>query len=401
MKKHILSVAALFCLFTANPGSGCAKTVAALNENNETGTSEAAPEAPKKKNSSMSFIFLGDMHYCDAKFYDLDAMLAEKAGDHRQITKTYAPVTKANWNDQIAQLKQVVKNTVPEVKCIVQLGDISEGLANYEGAADLMAENVTKVLRDTEMGVPWVLAKGNHDITGVGAYKQDARDAFGKYYVPFIKEQTGCENVNEGNYVYRNGDCLFVALDSWNNKVDQVKFAKDAFEGSDAKYKFVIMHEPIVPVSERCWFFLKNDSEKREELLNVIAANKAIILCGHLHRYSVLRRNTESGPVVQVMAASVTNLKRKSTPGYELGLKQYGEYLVDWKPDFKPDNAEWRREVLRKEAEFVDYYKLSDLAGYGVINIDGKKGKVSMTYYSAFSDTPYDSVDLSELLNGK
>lgn len=399
MKKALLSVAAICCLLSANPVAGCAGTAAAVHNDNETADTEIS--GPGRDSGSMSFIILGDMHYCEPRFYDLDAMLAEKAGDHRQITKTYAPVTEANWEDQIAQIRKAVRNTKPEVKCIVQLGDISEGLANYEGAADLMAENVTDVLRKTKMGVPWVLAKGNHDITGVGDFKQDARDAFNRHYVPFIKEQTGCTDVNEGNYVYRNGDCLFVALDSWNSKTDQVEFARTALEGSDARYKFVFMHEPVVPVSERCWFFLKKDDEKRNELLKVIAENKAIVLCGHLHRYSVLRRNTEWGPVVQVMAASVTNLKRKAAPGYELGLEQYGEYLVDWKPDFSPSNAEWRREVLRKEAQYVDWYKLADVAGYGVISIDGKKGKITLNYYSAFSDTAYDTVDLSGLLNGK
>lgn len=401
MKKAFLSAAAIFCLFTIAPGTGCAETVAASSENKKNIDSESGGTAPKKDSKSMSFVILGDMHYCETRFYDLDAMQANKAGDYRQITKTYAPVTEANWEDQLNQIRKAVKNTVPQVKCLVQLGDISEGLANYAGSADQMAENVTNVLRESNMGVPWVLAKGNHDITGVGDFKQDARDAFNKYYVPFIKEQTGCTDVTEGNYVYRNGDCLFVALDSWNSKTDQVEFARKALEGSDAKYKFVFMHEPVVPVSERCWFFLKKKDEKREQLLKVIAENKAIVLCGHLHRYSVLRRNTEWGPVVQVMAASVTNLNRKETPGYELGLEQYGEYLVDWKPDFSPSNADWRREVLRKESQFVDYYKMSDLAGYGVISIDGKKGKISLKYYPAFSDTPYDTVDLTELLSGK
>lgn len=353
----------------------------------------AEPEA-------VSFIVMGDIHYCEDRFYDLDAMLAEKPDDWRQITKTYAPVTAANWKDQMAVIKEQVRASQGGIKCIVQLGDVSEGLANVDGNAEQMALNMTRVLEECNMGVPWIITKGNHDITGVGEEnKVQAKEAFGKCYTPFIKAQTGKEDVQEGNYTWQTGDVLFVVLDAYNRQLDQTEFARKALESSDAKYKFVCMHEPAIPATERCWHFLKSATEeKRAEFLKVIASNKAFFLCAHLHRYSVLRRNTEWGPIVQVMAASVTDLKRRSEPSYELTTSDYGEGLVDFRAEFNPATADQRRATLRAEAPYVDYYKIAALPGYGVISIEPSSGDVILKYYPAFEkDIPYDTVNLSEL----
>lgn len=350
------------------------------------------------KTESMSFIILGDIHYCDPAYYDLTSMLAEKPGDYRQITKTYAPVTAANWADQIGSLKKRIAGTLPPVGCVVQLGDISEGVANSKGMADRMAGNMMEVLRKTELGVPWLLVKGNHDVTGFGSSRQEARDAFGKYYVPFIREQIGSDEVWEGNYTFRTGEVLFVMLDAYNSAVDQTAFAKEALENTTAKYKFVCMHEPAIPATERCWHYLRSKpAAERDEFLKVLAQNKAIFLCGHLHRYSVLRRDTEWGPIVQVMAVSVTNLRRSAKPTYQMETRNYGEYLVDWKADWNPSTAEQRKAVLREEARHVNYYKMNNLAGYGVISIDAKKERVTLRYYSAFGEEPYDETDLTAL----
>lgn len=349
------------------------------------------------ENSESSFIVLGDMHYCEERFYDLDRMLSEKPSDYRQITGTYAPLSRANWDDQIDILRRRAAD--PSVKGIVQLGDVSEGLGNKEGSPDSIAVAIVGKLTEAKMSVPWILVKGNHDITGEGGFREDARKAFEKYYTPFISSQINGE-VRNGNYCYETGDCLFVALDPYNSGIDQVEFARKALSSSFAAHKFVILHEPVIPVSERCWHFLKRDEAKRNELLKTIAQNKAIILCGHLHRYSVLRRNTEWGPVVQVMVTSVTDLNRREKPTYSLSTEQYGEYLVDWRPDFSPENAQWRRDVLNEESSRVDYYQMSNIAGYGIITIKSNR-HIVLRYYPAFSDVPYDEIDLTELYEGR
>lgn len=389
MKKILLVCAIAVILFFAGTTQCCATNDDAAGHSGKSGL--------------LSFIVLGDVHYCDAGYYDLNTMLAEKPGDHRQITGTYAPVTKANWADQVAALKERVDLTQPPVRCVIQLGDMSEGLANTAGGADRMAENITNMLRNTRMGVPWLLVKGNHDVTGIGTEgREEARSAFGRYYTPFIREQTGNDRIEEANYTYQIGDALFVILDAYNSSIDQTAFAKNALENSTAKYKFVCMHDPAIPATERCWHYLKSKPEEvRADFLKVLAENKAIFLCGHLHRYSVLRRDTEWGPIIQVMVTSVTNLRRTARPTYQMDTEQYGEYLVDWKASWNPSTAEQRKATLREEAKFVKYYKMNNLAGYAVITIDARKERVLLRYYPAFGTDAYDEVDLTELYNRK
>lgn len=353
----------------------------------------------QKEDSSMSFVLLSDLHHCDTKFYDLDAMLQEKPGDHTQITKTYAPVTEGNWDDFFDSIRDHMESCTPAVKGIVQLGDLSEGLANVAGYADAMAKNVVNEIKDLKFDVPWIFTKGNHDITGVGEHKAEAVAAYTKYYTPFVSEQ-GCEYVEDGNCIFRNGEVLFVVLDVYNKKTDQIEFVKKHLEESDAKYKFVCMHEPAIPTTERCWHYLRTKPEaEREAFLEILGKNKAIVLCGHLHRYSVLRRNTGSGPVIQIMVNSATSLKRQSKPSYSFGTSDYGAALADWKPTYKPETIDQRREALTKEAEYVDFYKMNNLAGYAILSIDTKKEKVILKYYAAFEEEPYDVVDITELYN--
>jgi len=350
----------------------------------------------------MSFIILGDIHYCEERFYDMGAMFADKPGDWRQIARTYAPVTKANWKDQASIISAVARSTEPPVRCIVQLGDISEGLGNTPGGPEAIARNITDILKDTDPGCPWLLVKGNHDITGVGdSCKIEAKAAFGKFYTPFIREQTGQEGIREATCAYETGGVLFVVLDAFGHVSEQISFAKQALESSNARYKFICLHEPVIPATERCWHFLRhNRPEIRESFLRIVAENQAFVLCGHLHRYSVLRRKTPWGPIVQVMANSVTNLKREADTSETLdGVQYYGTYLCDtYRPDFNPDNLETRRAQLSAEAPFVDYYKMNTLAGYGVITIDSATDQVLLKYYAAFDpEKPYDVVDLTEL----
>jgi hypothetical protein len=62
---------------------------------------------------------------------------------------------------------------------------------------------------------------------------------------------------------------------------------------------------------------------------------------------------------------------------------------------------EERRATLTKEAEQVDFYKMNNLAGYAIISIDTKKETVTLKYYAAFEEDPYDVVDITELYNRK
>ncbi|MCX6334422.1 MAG: metallophosphoesterase [Bacteroidia bacterium] len=337
-----------------------------------------------------SFIVLGDLHYDLLQDHDMN-WLGTKPGDLRQVTEEYTKYTRENWNDFTAVLKKRVVSNESPVKAIIQLGDLSEGLAGSEEKARQMAADVMKAINDINMPVPWIIAKGNHDITGPGAVK-----AFQEFYIPVFQKQTGNPEINSANYSFRCQDIQITCIDPWDKESDMTAFLERELSGSNAKYKFVAIHEPVIPVTERCWHTLRNNLEQRQKLLEIIARNKAIVLCGHLHRYSVVRRTTQYGPVVQVMVMSVVSDRTYQKPVKV--ITEYGPSLAENVPDWQPETLEARKAILSEEAKYVTWYKQTDLPGYAIIDIDEKNNVVLLKYYAAFADKPYDIIDLTKLL---
>lgn len=337
-----------------------------------------------------SLLVLGDLHYDLLEDHDMD-WLQNKPGDLRQVTKEYTVYTEKYWDDFMMALKKRAKQNVPQVKAIIQLGDLSEGLAGSDEKARQMASNTMIALDKTEMQAPWILTKGNHDITGPGAEK-----AFQEFYVPMIQKQTKNPEINNSSYSYRYDNVQITCIDPWDKEIDMTDFLESELSASNAKYKFIAIHEPVIPVTERCWHTLRKDEKKREKLLEVIAKNNAVVLCGHLHRYSVVRRDTKFGPVVQVMVISVIKDRNYQQPTKV--ITEYGPSLAENVPDWQPETLDDRKQMLAEEAKYVSYYKQTDLPGYAVINIDEKEDKIILEYYAAFGEKPYDTINLKKLL---
>lgn len=337
-----------------------------------------------------SFMVLGDIHYDLLEDHDME-WLKTKPDDLRQVTKEYTVYTKTNWNDFAAILKQKAETVTPPIKAVIQLGDLSEGLAGSDQMAEQMASNAMKAVEAVKMPVPWILTKGNHDVTGPGA-----AEAFQKFYVPTIRNQTNNQEIKNASYSWTVGDVQITCLDPWDKSTDMVTFLEKELSSSKAKFKFVAIHEPVIPVTERCWHTLRKNPEQREKLLEIIARYKAIVLTAHLHRYSVVCRNTPFGPVVQVMVVSVVKDRNYLTPSHV--ITEYGPSLAENARDWQPETLEARKAILAEETKFVSFYKQTDLPGYAIIKTDSKNGTVLLEYYAAFGKIPYDTINLTKLL---
>ncbi len=337
-----------------------------------------------------SFMVLGDIHYDLLDDHDMD-WLNTKPDDLRQVTKEYTVYTKTNWNDFAAILKQKAQKVTPRLEAVIQLGDLSEGLAGSEQKAEQKAANAMKAIEAVGMSVPWIITKGNHDVTGPGAV-----EAFHKFYVPMIRQQTKKPEIKNASYSYTVGDVQITCLDPWDKATDMVSFLENELSASKAKFKFIAIHEPAIPVTERCWHTLRRNPKQREKLLEVIARNKAVVLTAHLHRYSVVSRETPFGPIVQVMVISVVKDRNYLIPSHV--ITEYGPSMAENLPDWQPETLEARKAMLAEEAKYVSFFKQTDLPGYAIIKTDGKKGTVELEYYAAFGKEPYDSIDLTSLL---
>ena len=92
-----------------------------------------------------SLMILGDMHYDLLEDHDME-WLSTKPGDLRQVTQEYTVYTRENWIDFMSLLKTRAESETAPVKALVQLGDLSEGLAGSEKMARQMASNTMKAI---------------------------------------------------------------------------------------------------------------------------------------------------------------------------------------------------------------------------------------------------------------
>lgn len=335
-----------------------------------------------------NILVAGDIHYDLLADHDMD-WLSTKPDDLRQVTQEYTVFTEKFFKPFMKVLNRQATSARPPVEAIIQLGDLQEGLAGSPEKALQMTKDTLAAVEQDGPAVPWVLVKGNHDITGPGA-----AEAYDEVVIPWLKKELS-PAIDKAHYVYDIGDTRIVVLDIYNRDVDFVDFLEDALEGCQARHKLVALHEPVIPVTYRCWHVLRQPAQAaaRERLLGLLASHRAIVLCGHLHHYSVVRRMTPQGPVVQVMVGSVIRDADRTEPYYT--KTEYGPALLEGRDDWDPKTMEKRRAMLAEEAKFVTDYRLADLPGYAMLTLDGG---ATLRCYPALAMQPYDTVDLAALL---
>lgn len=337
-----------------------------------------------------SIVVLGDIHYDQLEDHDM-LWLRSKPEDLRQVTQEYVVFTQKFFAPLRAAVQKLCSETVPPVEAIVQTGDLQEGLAGSPAMARQMTQHTLKAVEGIGSTVPLLLVKGNHDITGPGA-----EGAYEELVLPFLSEQLK-QKIDKPYYSWTKGDVQFICVDSYFLSI-LLPFLEDQLAHSTAKYRFIALHEPLVPATGRCWHVLNAPEEaaRREKVLELVAKYKAVVLCGHMHRYSVLSRSTKSGPVVQIMVNTVIREADRDTAYSE--TRKYGPELVDLEPGFSPSSREKRREILAAETPFITNFREADMPGIGVISIDAT-GKMTFRLYAGLTGKIYDEVDLTALLN--
>ncbi|MDB4924231.1 metallophosphoesterase [Mucilaginibacter sp.] len=350
----------------------------------------------------ISFIALGDMHYDRLQDHDLK-YVTSRPQDLRQIMDEYPQYT-AFYLPEFLQLIKKQSAAIPNVKAVVQLGDLVEGVAGNAALARQMDRGVVDLLHDVNLPVPWVLTKGNHDVSN----SPGQPEAWEEVIRPFIEGQVG-KPIGHGMYTYSlsaNTELFvldqFFSIDRKVPETEMIAFLEKELSASKATYKFVLTHQPVIPVTQRCWHLLSGirrpmqDTTLRERFLNMLAKNKVMVLCAHLHEYAVVSRKTASGNVVQVMINSVNRGPGAAVPRKE--SKEYrGEQWIDDDPKWEPSTAERRRKILAHEKKYITDFQIADLPGYAAISVLDNQHKVILNYYNGFAEQPYQSIDLSEL----
>ena len=307
------------------------------------------------------FPLLGDLHYDRWEHHDLDWVKADKPKDIRQI-EGYVDTTKTHTPQLFRRVAAMIKSAPAPIPGVVHVGDFVEGLCGSQKLQALQFNDAMRFVEQSQLGVPFLLTKGNHDITGPGA-----KEAFDADLLPWMSKQLGSD-LDTANYTWTQGDDLFVFFDAYQPDMDWL-------EGLEAKAKaarhvFFVIHPPVVPYNARStWhvFSKEREAESRTRLLTWLGKHNAIVLSGHLHRYAMLSRKTEAGSFTQFAVCSVIRHDREQPQKSRQGVAAFDASLLELEPNFSPNSRDERLAWIEREKPFISSFDYARVPGYAMV----------------------------------
>jgi hypothetical protein len=319
------------------------------------------PAARPRSQALYGLPLLGDLHYDQWAHHDLDWVKAEKAKDLRQI-EGYVKVTETHTPQLFQTVKTCISGAPVKVPAVVQVGDFVEGLCGSQDLQSLQFRDAMAFVEKSKLGAPFLLTKGNHDITGPGA-----REAFDDVLLPWMSTQCGSK-LNAANYTWRHGRDLFVFFDAYKPDLDWLD--EQSAVARDARHVFFVIHPPVVPYNARAnWHVFDRSSEaaERTRLLAWLGKHTALVLSGHLHRYALLTRVAEPGPFVQFAINSVVRNPREVPRKVKHGLADYNADLLELEPNFSPKSRDERRAWIEREKPHIRDFDYARVPGYAML----------------------------------
>lgn len=343
---------------------------------------------------NFSFALLGDLHFDRLAHHDMEWLKREKPNDVRQV-ENYSQLTKDTLPRLFGELRERI-STDPSIAFTAHVGDFVEGLAGTPELARRHCREAIMFAQDAKLGRPFLFCKGNHDITGPGAL-----EAFNEILLPFIAQEAKTElpSANGTNFVTRQGECLFIWFDAYQK--NSLAWLEATLKKRTERHLIFLIHPPVVPYGARSsWhlFAKPSEAEERTRLLNLLGRHRAIVLCGHLHKYGTIVRKTPEGSFVQVAVISVLPSAKVTPKDAVSGVNEYGPSLVRLEPNFSPETIEARRALLTAEAPHILHYDYADCPGYGIVKVDGPE--ITLDLFAGLGRRAFRSLPLTKLRDG-
>jgi hypothetical protein len=341
------------------------------------------------KGASFNFMLLGDIHFDKLEHHDMDYVKLNYPNDISQI-ENYSRITRENLPLLMKVTKQKAKDF--NVDFWLQLGDFVEGLCGSEVLAMKQTEEFISMVKKEELERPFFVIKGNHDVTGEGA-----NEAYTQAVLPWQSEELE-KDVPTANATFVHKNARFIIFDCYRLK-ESMEWLKNVLMEVKEELVFFSVHAPIIPFDARAnWHvFGKPEQEKqREELLNLLGKHHVIVLCGHLHKTSILMRTTSTGSITQVCIGSVISSPNTPIKSHLKGVNAYNANLVKLEPGFSPDSLEERKSILENERQFIKHYEYADFCGYAAVKVS-EKNEVDISIYANVDNTPWTTVRLTDL----
>lgn len=340
-----------------------------------------------------SFALLGDTHFDRLAHHDFEWLKREQSSDVAQVER-YSQHTSTLLPELLAAVGRRVKDDAKKPECVVHVGDFVEGLCGTPELAERHVAEACEFVKKLSWNVPLLATKGNHDVTGPGAV-----EAYKKVVQPFLARQSGT-SLTSANYAVERHNALFAFFDAYDPK--SFDWLKETLGPSGRRrHTFVVVHPPVVPFQARGnWSLFMNERQaaQRVEMLELLGEHRAIVLCGHVHRYGIVVRRTERGPFVQLCLSSILSSREQKPRQVLAGLDHYGPELTELEPSFQPTSKELRQKQFAAEKPHVTHFEYADTAGYGVVRI--RDERVTAEIYNGTSDEAWKQPDLTALRDG-
>ncbi|MBX6316116.1 MAG: metallophosphoesterase [Isosphaeraceae bacterium] len=336
-----------------------------------------------------AILALGDVHFDRLDHHDREWLRRDHPNDVHQV-ENYSRITREVTPALLAELRRTIACSDVPVQAVVQLGDLIEGLCGTPELAHRQCEEAVAFLRDADLGAPFLFTKGNHDITGPGA-----REAFDRVLRPFNADQAG-RVLEAASFVIERGEALFAFLDAYDPGA--LDWLERTLAAQSARLVFVLLHPPVVPFGARATWHLfakPAQQDQRRRLLHLLGKHRAIVLCGHLHKYGVVVRRTDCGPFLQLALCSVLPRPDVRPKDVVEGVAHFGPDLVRLEPKFSPATEPERRAALQAEAPFIQYYEYADAPGYARLTIRGTR--VTADLQAGLGRPPWRRLNLTAL----
>lgn len=351
------------------------------------GARGAAPKADA--GPDFDFVLIGDVHYDKLTHHDMDWLAKGHPGDVHQV-QDYTRISRDVTPGLFDEVRSVIAAPARPMPFTAHIGDLVEGLCGTPELARLQCREALALVQGAHLGNPMLLVKGNHDITGPGAH-----EAFDSILLPAMTTPE-TRDPRSASFTRQQGDTLFLFFDCYSPS--SLDWAEKTLEKRTARHLIVLIHQPVVPYNARSnWQIFAKPSQQaqRDRLLALLGRNRAVVLTGHLHKYSTVVRNTDAGPFVQLALCSVIPSVSMEPKDVLTGLDSYAADLVTLEPHFSPASLDERRALLTAEKPFIRYYDYADVAGYAVVSVQGSSIKARM--YNGLGKRFWKEIDLTGL----
>ena len=342
-----------------------------------------------------SFVLLGDLHYDQLDHHDFQWLERHKPGDLSQI-KNYSRLTREVMPGMFAAVKErliALRDSAAPPAFILQVGDLVEGLC---GSAELAAKQNREALEfvaKADFGLPFLFTKGNHDVTGDGAV-----EAFGEVLLPFMTQQAqridSSAMHSKANYTLTHADTQFAFFDAYSS--DSLDWLEAVASKRTASQWFVAIHPPVVPYGARAtWHIFSDDksASKRAKLLDILGQQEAIVLGGHLHKFSALIRQAGGKRFTQLAVSSVVSALDEKPRDVLHGVADYNGDQVNLEPQHSPNTVTQRRDIYEVEQKQLTAFDYASTAGFAVVTVNG--GHVEAAIHAGSRQVAFQKVRLS------